>query len=548
MKIFLLSFSAIIHFTFSFSQNITTVAGIGTAGYTGDGALATGAQLNGPGGVAVDASGNIYISEFYNHTIRKITVSTGIITTVAGTGVAGYNGDGGLATAAQLTSPNGVSIDASGNFYLSDHDNQRIRKITASTGIITTVAGIGTAGFSGDGGLATLAEMNGPSGPPAIDASGNIYIADFRNHRVRKVEASTGIITTVAGIGTAGYSGDAGLATAAQLNRPTDVCLDASGNIYIIDCNNCIRKVTVSTGIITTVAGTGVAGFSGDGGLATAAQLSVPHGLTFDAVGDMYIADWSNNRVREVTVSTGIISTVAGTGTGGYNGDSIVATTAQLYSPADVAFNSAGCLFIADFSNQRVRSVCDAALPVEFLFFNAYRDGEAMRVRCDWATASELNNDYFAVQRSTDGITFEQIGTVQGFGTSSFTHHYVFYDHEPYIGVSYYRLKQVDYNGQYDYSPIRAVYIGTLDLITIYPSPASETIQYLVASESGGEITVKVIDVLGREVINQTETITQGTNTKQLSVAQLSSGTYLLQISNGKMEQIQKQFVRGVVK
>ena len=291
---------------------VTTVAGTGTQGYSGDGGLATSAKLNLPFGVAVDAAGNIYIADTYSHAIRLVTSSTGIITTVAGTGFSGYSGDGGPATLAKLDYPFGVAIDAAGNIYIADTYSRAIRVITKSTGIITTVAGTGIQGYSGDGGPATSAKLDYPYGV-AIDTAGNIYIAERFRHVIRLVTKSTGIITTVAGTGgSSGYSGDGGPATSAKLYEPIGVAIDAAGNIYIVDSgNNVIRMVTSSTGIITTVAGTGTQGYSGDGGLATSAKLSYPRGVAIDPAGNIYIADTNNNFIRLVTESTGIITTLA---------------------------------------------------------------------------------------------------------------------------------------------------------------------------------------------------------------------------------------------
>ncbi len=239
-----------------------------------------------------------------------INANAQIITTVAGNGIGSYSGDGGQATAANLNTPSGVAFDAAGNLYIADVNNNRIRKVTTA-GAISTVAGNGTGGYSGDGGQATNAELNNPRGV-ACDATGNLYIADFENNRIRKV-TTVGVISTVAGNGTGGYSGDGGQATVAELNQPIGVTLDTAGNLYIADTyNNRIRIVTTA-GVISTVAGNGTGGYSGDGGQATATELYTPAGITFDAAGNLYIGDVENNRIRKVT-TVGVISTVTGNG------------------------------------------------------------------------------------------------------------------------------------------------------------------------------------------------------------------------------------------
>ena len=336
--------------------NILTVAGNGVQGYSGDGGQAMSAKINYPAGVAVDSSGNIYIADDLNQRIRKVTASTGVITTVAGNGTAGYSGDGSAATSAEINSPAGVAVDSSGNIYIADTSNNRIRKVTISTGKISTVAGNGTAGFYGDGGAATSAMLSSPYGV-AVDANGNIYIADYSNQRIRKV-TSTGIISTVAGNGTQGYSGDGGAATSAELNNPEGVALDSSGNIYIADrWNNRIRLVTISTGKITTAAGSGPWGYTGDGGPATSAKLTYPDGVAVDAYGNIYIADSGNSAIRKVFAFDGTITTIAGNGTSGYSGDGGPALNAKLNFPPGVALDVAGNIYIADGSNERVRAV-----------------------------------------------------------------------------------------------------------------------------------------------------------------------------------------------
>jgi trimeric autotransporter adhesin len=284
---------------------ITTVAGRGGfPGYSGDGGLATNALLQ-VNGVAVDGAGNLYIADSVDSVIREVSAGTGIITTVAGTGHSGYSGDGGSATSAKLYSPFGIAVDGAGNLYIADTYNQRIRKVFAGTGVITTIAGNGASSYGGDGGLAPSAELNYPQAI-AVDSVGNLYIADVGNEVIREVSAGTGVITTVAGNNAAGggYSGDGGLATSAQLDSPTAVAVDSAGDLYIADSfNQRIREVSAGTGVITTVAGNGHYGYSGDGGASTSAEVYQPAGLAVDSVGNLYIGDTINNVVREVEVT-----------------------------------------------------------------------------------------------------------------------------------------------------------------------------------------------------------------------------------------------------
>jgi len=336
---------------------ISTAAGNGTGGFSGDGAAATSAEVNNSAATLVDFAGNLYIADRNNNVVRKVAAGTGNISTIAGTGTAGYSGDGGAATSAKLNNPEGLAMDPAGNLYIADNGNHRIRKLTVATGIITTYAGNGTGGYSGDGGAATSAELNYPVGI-ALDSSNNLYIADSNNNRIREVNASTGIITTFAGNGTNGSSGDGSAATSAELSSPDGVFVEPSGDVYIGDHNNNkIREVIAGTGLISTFAGNGTAGSTGDGGAATSAELNSPWGVVEDSAGNVYIAEDHGYRIRVVNANTGNISTIAGNGTQGYSGDAGAATSAELAYPEGISLDNAGNLYIADAGNNRIRKV-----------------------------------------------------------------------------------------------------------------------------------------------------------------------------------------------
>jgi hypothetical protein len=342
------------------SSTIDTVAGTGVAGAAGDGGPATSAQLSAPAGVAVDAAGDFFVADYGNHRVRKVDAS-GVITTVAGTGVAGSKGDGGPATSARLDTPTDVVVDGTGNVFIADFGNHKVRKVSPS-GTISTVAGTGVAGSSGDGGQATAAKLTSPAGLD-LDPAGSLLIADYGANRVRKVDAS-GVITTVAGTGVAGATGatgDGGPAVGAALNAPGDV-VGHAGSVYVADSHsNRVRKVD-SSGVITTVAGTGVAGYSGDGGPAASAQLNDPVGIAVDAGGNLFVAELGSSVIRKVDPS-GTITSVAGTGVAGYSGDTGSADAAQLAMPSRVNLSTGGDFFVSDLGNHRIRKVSSLGSP-----------------------------------------------------------------------------------------------------------------------------------------------------------------------------------------
>ncbi len=408
---------------------ISTVAGNGSAAFAGDGGPASSASLNTPYGVAFDAAGNMYIGDAGNHRIRKVLASNASITTIAGNGVDASTGDGGAATAASLRTPMHLVVDGANNVFVADNSTlagslgqiDRLRKISGANGVISTVvgtgaaigafggdgdggglssglnaprgvageayrslyfsdqqnhrirwldtvttpftqlktlAGNGVAGFAGDGGPASGAMLNSPAGMALTPSGASLYIADQLNHRVRKIDTITGVISTVAGNGLAGFSGDGGAGISAQLSSPSDVALDLAGNLFIADTgNHRIRKLNLVTGVMTTVAGNGSAGFAGDGQPAVASMLNAPAGIGVDLSGNIYVADTNNHRVRRVQVSHGTISTVAGDGGTSFGGDGRSALLASLSFPQDVLIDNGGDLYVSDSGHHRIRRI-----------------------------------------------------------------------------------------------------------------------------------------------------------------------------------------------
>jgi sugar lactone lactonase YvrE len=370
---------------------ITTIAGSGpigapNGGSSGDGGPAISALLDSPASVALDRDGNLYVCDF-SARVRRIDARTGIITTVAGNGSRGYSGDGGPAIEAQLGGPGSIALDAAGNIYIADGSNHRIRRVFGDTGIITTFAGNGAlnegiyrtiAGRTvvqngGDGRQAVQAGIGIPSGL-TVDSMGNLYFSNTGD-RVRKIAGDTGVLTTVAGAGGSYHSGDDGPAILAQIDQPAQVAVDLPGNIYIAARGeHRIRKVNAATGIITTIAGTSFGvnsppplempvyegGFSGDGGPATEALLNNAESIGLDKAGNLFIADVFNHRIRRIDGRTGIITTIAGTGVSGFSGDGGPALKAQISTPAGIAVDVLGRVYFADQANQRIRVLVPA--------------------------------------------------------------------------------------------------------------------------------------------------------------------------------------------
>jgi streptogramin lyase len=345
----------------SYKFVITTVAGTGKAGYSGDGGKATSADLNQPFHCALDKDGNLYVAEAFNHCIRKIDAATGVITTVAGNGTKGYSGDGGPAKKATMNEPYAVAVTDDGDLYVVDRLNAVVRRVDGRTGIISTVAGTGKPGFGGDGDMGTAAQLREPN-DCCLDGRGGLLIADVADWRIRRLDLKSGVISTFAGTGRAKRKvdrtrvGDGGLATEAVVVGARAVCVDGKGNTYICEREgNAMRRVDAH-GTITTIAGTGAAGYAGDGGEAKKATFNGPKGIRCDRAGNVFVVDTENHAIRKIEATTGVVTTVAGgrKGTGGDGGEAI---KAELDRPHGCIVDAKGVLFIADSNNHRLRRV-----------------------------------------------------------------------------------------------------------------------------------------------------------------------------------------------
>jgi DNA-binding beta-propeller fold protein YncE len=336
---------------------ITTAVGTGERGFAGDGGPAARALLNGPFDVAFDGAGNLYFSDTFNHRIRRVDARTHIITTCAGSGEAGYSGDGGPATAARLNEPYGIAVDRAANIYIADRHNHCVRRVDSVSGAITTFAGNGAAGFGGDGGPASRAEMVEPNGLAFDPGYRRLFIADVADHRVRVVDLASGTISTFAGTGAALHSGDGGPASAAAVFGARAVKVAADGTVYILERQgSTLRAVHPRAGTITVFAGTGARGYSGDSGPAREAVFDAPKEFALDPGGDLLIVDTENHAIRRIYVATGLVETIAGGRKSG-EGDGGPATAAGLGRPHGAVVGPDGSVYIGDTENHRIRKL-----------------------------------------------------------------------------------------------------------------------------------------------------------------------------------------------
>jgi DNA-binding beta-propeller fold protein YncE len=336
---------------------ITTAVGTGERGFAGDGGPAARAVLNGPFDIGFDPGGNLYFSDTFNHRIRRVDARTGIIATCAGSGEAGYAGDGGPATQAAFNEPYGIAVDRAGNIYVADRHNHCVRRIDAASGMVTSFAGNGSAGYAGDGGAAARAGLAEPNGLAFDPAQQRLFIADVADNRVRVVDLAMGTIATFAGTGEAAHTGDGGPAAAAGVFGARAVKAAADGTVYILERQgSSLRAVDPRTGVIATMAGTGARGYGGDGGPALAAVFDAPKELAIDPGGDLLIVDTENHAIRRVDIKSGTVETIAG-GRKGSEGDGGPARAAGLGRPHGIAVGPDGAIYIGDTENHRIRKL-----------------------------------------------------------------------------------------------------------------------------------------------------------------------------------------------
>ncbi|PSK89477.1 T9SS type A sorting domain-containing protein [Taibaiella chishuiensis] len=481
-------------------QTISTVAG--------DGSAAIGAAgIGGSNSVAVDTAGNIYVATGGLNTIRKITPAN-VVTTFAGTGVAGFSGDNNTAASATFKNIQDLYISRN-NLYIADAGNRRIRKIDLATNTVTTVAGDGTAGITGNG--------IGAANAIAVDTAGNIYAATGARNMIRKITPA-GVTTTFAGTGVAGFSGDNNAAAAATLNLPADLYV-SSNKLYVADCKNRrIRSIDLATQTITTVAGDGTTAITGTG-------IGAATGVAVDDAGNIFVTTGAaGNAIRKITAGTH--STIAGgNATGAFGGDNGLAIGAALNLPSDLYIKGTD-LYVADEKNRRVRKITNTAvgLALELLQFTA--TAQPAKTLLQWTVTSDQALTGFDVERSTDSRSFNRLATVAAVNADPAAYQHA--DLSPLTGRSFYRLKMRYAGGNDVYSPVRQVIRSTGGSVSLSPNPATAQLNLLVADEALLGTTAYVTDLQGRQVTHFTVTAVAG-----IEVRSWASGIYFLKLADG---------------
>jgi type IX secretion system substrate protein len=504
----------------AYAQIITTIGGIGSGPSSGDGGAATVAHIPGPVGNIFDRSGNLYFGQSYgSNEIRMIDVS-GNIHAVAGNGTPGFSGDGGPATSAEFMYPS-ITVDTIGNIYIADRDNYRIRKVDAVTHIITTIAGTGVNSSTGDGGMATAATLV-PLGL-CFDIAGNLYCVDSAV-TVRKI-APSGIITTVAGTKIGGFSGDLGPATAAELEMNGSLCMDASSSNLYIECDTRVRKLNLSTGIITTIAGNGMPIFSGDEIPATTAQFEIVFGICVDAIGNLFIADYANQRIRKVD-TFGVIHTVAGIGTSGFSGDGFAATSAQIYNPAGVAIDACGSLYLCDGVNDRIRKVSfPPVLTVPTISLSGVVGAPVGTSVTVTATVAHAGSSYLIhwMNHGTEftTTTVPSVTYTKAAGIDTIT--------ARVVSTATYGCYDSTTSGKHvvsDAAEGTSARPSPRERVTAYPNPVHDILH---VDGSLGSENYKLLNILGAVI--REGLLTTGSNS--ISMNGLLSGVYVLEVSDG---------------
>jgi len=511
-----------------YGQNISTVAGNGSSVFSGENVISTSASTPNPAGGTFDRYGNYYFADIVNsHRIRCISTN-GIITTVVGNGVAGFSGDGGLATGASLNRPHSIKLDTAGNFYIVDQQNSRIRKVDYSTGIISTIAGTGAFLHSGDGGHATLASFSNPQ-DIALDRKGNIYIADLGSHRIRKIDIM-GSISTFAGSGTLGFSGDGGPAISAELGYPSGIEVDDTGNLYIADASSLVCRVRkVDTfGVITTIAGNGGSTFTSDGSLAVSTPIA-PYKVAIYQ-GNLFICDQFNNRIYRIEQTTGILYNVAGNGIAGDGGDGGLATAASLNKPTGISIDACGNAYIANSwssgtpgSGRRIRKVTFNPPTTPTITISGITTATVGATVTVSAAVSGAGSSY-TIRWYRNSSLFSTTTTptttfVKAAGTDTITARIVptiVYCYDSTTAAPHLVLE----------TPVAIGYVPERQVCSVYPNPAQ---QELAISSPYPIHTITISSPLGQQWLAHSGS---GSTVVRLSVAHLPPGMYIVRVNN----------------